>query len=100
MPRGASIAAQWQLPREVCAAVAAQERLAPQPAVAADSAEAALLGSVLAAAVEATRTAHAVAATSQHLARRSTLLVNEPQWQELIGQLGPLAGAAVAAFGD
>jgi HD-like signal output (HDOD) protein len=97
---GAHIASQWLLPREVVAAMAIQERMASQPSPAAAVPEIALLGSVLAAAVEATRTAHAVVATSQHLARHSDLQLSETAWQEVLGELGPLAGAAGAAFGD
>lgn len=97
---GANIAAQWQLPREVCAAVAGQERLSPPAVAAAVADESVQLGSVLAAAVEATRTAHAAAATSQHLARNSALTLSDAEWQQLIVTLGSMAGAASAAFGD
>jgi HD-like signal output (HDOD) protein len=96
---GANIATQWQLPQEVCAAVADQKRLAGPPALATCT-ESVLLGAVLAAAIEATRTAHALTATSQHLAGHSSLPLGAAQWRELIGLLGPLAGAASGAFGD
>lgn len=97
---GTRLAAKWSLPPAVVAAIGAQERLAQPSAGESDPSETRTLISVLAAAVEAARTASAAEATAQHLTRNSVLLLNETQWRAILADLPALQGAAQLALGD
>jgi len=97
---GAQLAEKWTLPPAIVAAIGAQERLALPSDDEPRSPEALALMSVLAAAVEAVRTAGALEATARHLARHSDLLLNEAQWQAVLSDLPALQGAAHSALGD
>jgi HD-like signal output (HDOD) protein len=97
---GAQLAGKWLLPPAIVSAVGAQERLALPSTDEACAPESVALMSVLAAAVEAARTASAAEATAQHLARNSELLLSEAQWRTLLAELPALQGAAQTALGD